>query len=133
MVQTAQDSGGPRQPWHDLHCRIDGPAAYDVLTNFEQRWKKARRWHDDELIEIQRISWILGPSKDTPPQGDGHLMVTEDEDPETWHVQVFPYFMPRACNTRSDDVKCISCTLKPRRVNIGDVASKYCNPETKCH
>ncbi|CAM6095005.1 unnamed protein product [Calypogeia fissa] len=86
---TAQDSGGPRQPWHDLHCRIDGPAAYDVLTNFEQRWKKARRWHDDELIEIGRISWIVGPSKDSPPHGDAHLMVTEDDDPETWHVQIF--------------------------------------------
>lgn len=30
----------PRQPWHDLHCKIEGPAAYDVLKNFEQRWKK---------------------------------------------------------------------------------------------
>ena len=28
---------GPRQPWHDMHCRLDGPAAYDVLENFEQR------------------------------------------------------------------------------------------------
>ncbi|KAI0515638.1 hypothetical protein KFK09_008304 [Dendrobium nobile] len=26
---------GPREPWPDLHSRIDGPAAYDVLTNFE--------------------------------------------------------------------------------------------------
>ncbi|KAG6556491.1 hypothetical protein Mapa_001817 [Marchantia paleacea] len=86
---TTQESGGPRQPWHDLHCRIDGPAAYDVLTNFEQRWKKATRWHDDELIEIGRISWILGPTKETKPQGDPHLMVSEDEDPETWHVQIF--------------------------------------------
>ncbi|KAI3762112.1 hypothetical protein L1987_52535 [Smallanthus sonchifolius] len=35
---------GPRQPWHDLHCKIDGPAAHDVLKNFEQRWKKATKW-----------------------------------------------------------------------------------------
>nr|GMD61198.1 phospholipase D delta-like [Ipomoea batatas] len=33
---------GPKlqgSPWHDLHCRIDGPAAYDVLINFAQRWR----------------------------------------------------------------------------------------------
>ena len=34
---------GPRQPWHDMHCRLDGPAAYDVLENFEQRWRKTTR------------------------------------------------------------------------------------------
>nr|CAB3456248.1 unnamed protein product [Digitaria exilis] len=35
---------GPRQPWHDLHCKIEGPAAYDILTNFEQRWRKSAKW-----------------------------------------------------------------------------------------
>ncbi|PQQ14260.1 phospholipase D beta 1 [Prunus yedoensis var. nudiflora] len=37
--------GCPRQPWHDLHSKIDGPAAYDVLTNFEERWLKASKPH----------------------------------------------------------------------------------------
>ncbi|KAJ0687632.1 putative phospholipase D [Helianthus annuus] len=32
--------GGPREPWHDIHCRLDGPIAWDVLYNFEQRWTK---------------------------------------------------------------------------------------------
>lgn len=36
----------PRQSWHDLHCRIDGPAIYDVLINFEQRWRKATKWKE---------------------------------------------------------------------------------------
>jgi phosphatidylserine/phosphatidylglycerophosphate/cardiolipin synthase-like enzyme len=31
---------GPRQAWHDIHSRIEGPAAWDVLLNFEQRWRK---------------------------------------------------------------------------------------------
>ncbi|KAM0946407.1 putative phospholipase D [Dioscorea sansibarensis] len=68
------NSRGPRQPWHDLHCRIDGPAAYDILTNFEQRWRKAtkwrdfkfrkvRHWNDDCLIKLDRISWIKTPYK----------------------------------------------------------------------
>ncbi|KAK1296904.1 Phospholipase D delta [Acorus calamus] len=42
----AADGKGPRQPWHDLHCKIEGPAAYDVLTNFVQCWKKAIKWSE---------------------------------------------------------------------------------------
>ncbi|KAI9201248.1 hypothetical protein LWI28_020671 [Acer negundo] len=92
---------GPRQPWHDLHCKIEGPAAYDVLTNFEQRWKKATkwsefgrrfkkvtRWHDDALIKLERISWILSPSS-SMPRDDPRLWVSKEEDPVNWHVQVF--------------------------------------------
>ncbi|XP_065868440.1 phospholipase D alpha 4 [Euphorbia lathyris] len=32
--------GGPREPWHDTHACILGDAAWDILTNFEQRWTK---------------------------------------------------------------------------------------------
>ncbi|GFY92407.1 phospholipase D beta 1 [Actinidia rufa] len=42
---TGNTAGCPREPWHDLHCKIDGPAAYDVLTNFEERWLKASKPH----------------------------------------------------------------------------------------
>ncbi|XP_011034954.1 PREDICTED: phospholipase D delta-like [Populus euphratica] len=92
---------GPRQPWHDLHCKIEGPAAYDVLTNFEQRWRKASKWsefgrsfkrathwRDDALIKLERISWILGPSPSVP-NDDPTFWVSEEDDPENWHVQVF--------------------------------------------
>lgn len=91
---------GPRQPWHDLHCRLEGPAAYDVLTNFEQRWRKATkwkefrgrfrresRWNDDAMIQLDRISWILSPSE-TVSRDDPSLWVTEETEPENWHVQV---------------------------------------------
>ncbi|XP_048433068.1 phospholipase D delta [Pyrus x bretschneideri] len=92
---------GPRQPWHDLHCKIEGPAAYDVLTNFEQRWRKSTkwselgqrfkrvsRWHDDALIKLERISWILSPSPSTA-KDDPALRVSDENDPQNWHVQVF--------------------------------------------
>ncbi|KAI5402755.1 hypothetical protein KIW84_050382 [Lathyrus oleraceus] len=92
---------GPRQPWHDLHCKIEGPAAYDILTNFEQRWKRATKWselgqklkrvsqwHDDSLIKLERISWILSPSESVP-NDDPELWVSKEDDPENWHVQVF--------------------------------------------
>ncbi|KAG5030525.1 hypothetical protein JHK85_014507 [Glycine max] len=92
---------GPRQPWHDLHCKIEGPAAYDILTNFEQRWRKATKWselgrklkrvshwNDDSLIKLERIFWILSPSESTPVD-DPELWVSKEDDPENWHVQVF--------------------------------------------
>ncbi|WP_374582010.1 phospholipase D-like domain-containing protein [Pseudoduganella sp.] len=28
----------PRQPWQDIHCRIEGPAVDDLVRNFVQRW-----------------------------------------------------------------------------------------------
>ncbi|GAA0143638.1 phospholipase [Lithospermum erythrorhizon] len=101
----------PRQPWHDLHCKIDGPAAYDVLMNFAQRWRKATKWKEfsllrkkkmslwdnDAMIKIERISWILSPvmsfSKDGTymlvPPDDPNLYVSKENDPENWHVQIF--------------------------------------------
>ncbi|KAM3287639.1 hypothetical protein P3S67_021069 [Capsicum chacoense] len=75
-------SGGPREPWHDLHCKIDGPAAYDVLTNFEQRYNKAMKWlklrkvkqGSDTLLKLDRIAAILMPS--VGPDGDLVVRVT---------------------------------------------------------
>ena len=71
-----------------MHSRIDGPAAYDVLVNFEERWlkaakphgiKKLKRSYDDSLLRIERIPDIIGIS-DFP--------INDVNDPEAWHVQV---------------------------------------------
>lgn len=80
--------GCPREPWHDLHSKIDGPAAYDVLKNFEQRWLKASKpsglkklkSEDDALLKIERMPEILGLSE---------APYLDENDPESWHVQIF--------------------------------------------
>ena len=76
--------------------------------NFEQHWRKATKWkefglrfkkkshwHDDDLIKIDRISWIKSPApyvlKDgitSVPKDDPELSVSTEDDPESWHVQV---------------------------------------------
>uniref|UniRef100_A0A3Q7IHX6 Phospholipase D n=1 Tax=Solanum lycopersicum TaxID=4081 RepID=A0A3Q7IHX6_SOLLC len=37
---TSIAKGGPREPWHHIHCRLEGTIAWDVLSNFEQTWRK---------------------------------------------------------------------------------------------
>lgn len=49
--------GGPREPWHDAHACITGEAAWDVLTNFEQRWRK--QFDPSLLVPTSTISNLL--------------------------------------------------------------------------
>ncbi|XP_022997750.1 phospholipase D alpha 4 [Cucurbita maxima] len=67
--------GGPREPWHDVHARVTGEAAWDILTNFEQRWTKQS---DASLLVPTSILLKLMPplESNTNPQKD-------------WNVQVF--------------------------------------------
>ncbi|KAG2696564.1 hypothetical protein I3760_07G063600 [Carya illinoinensis] len=107
-ITFGRGTKAPRQPWHDLHSKVEGPAAYDVLINFEQRWRKATRWKefgilkkvathwkDDALIKIERISWIQSPDVSdlkngttSVPKDDPSLWVSSEHDPERWHVQI---------------------------------------------
>ena len=69
--------GGPREPWHDIHCRLEGPVAWDVLFNFEQRWRK--QGGQDLLVHLKDLAHII-----IPPSP-----VMFPEDRETWNVQLF--------------------------------------------
>ncbi|CAI9755770.1 unnamed protein product [Fraxinus pennsylvanica] len=69
--------GGPREPWHDIHCRLEGPVAWDVLYNFEQRWRK--QVGSQYLYSINDLDRFI--ARPTP--------VNSLEDPETWSVQIF--------------------------------------------
>ena len=69
--------GGPREPWHDIHCRLEGPVAWDVLFNFEQRWRK--QGGKDFLVQLRELDDII-----IPPSP-----VMFPEDHETWNVQLF--------------------------------------------
>ncbi|KAL3693922.1 hypothetical protein R1sor_007573 [Riccia sorocarpa] len=75
---AAVANGGPREPWHDIHSQVEGPVAWDILYNFEQRWRKQVGEQVERLITIPDQTDIDPPSA-----------VTEEEDPETWNVQVF--------------------------------------------
>ncbi|XP_062117422.1 phospholipase D alpha 1-like [Humulus lupulus] len=72
------NKGGPREPWHDIHCRLEGPVAWDVLYNFEQRWRK--QVGNKFIIPMSRLDTILVP----PTYG-----MSPNDDTETWSVQLF--------------------------------------------
>ena len=75
---TSIEKGGPREPWHDVHSKVEGPIAWDVLYNFEQRWKQQATDWQSKLLPISEIPIIDPPSE-----------VTFEDDPDTWHVQYF--------------------------------------------
>ena len=88
LLEQGPVAGCQREPWHALHCQIDGPAAYDILTNFEERWlraskphglQKMTKSHDDSLLIIDRIPDIIGITD---------VSCLNEDGPEAWHVQV---------------------------------------------
>ncbi|KAL7600366.1 hypothetical protein Lser_V15G25146 [Lactuca serriola] len=76
-VDGSITKGGPREPWHDIHSRLEGQIAWDVLFNFEQRWKK--QGGKNILVNFRELDDII-----IPPSP---VMLPDDE--ETWNVQLF--------------------------------------------
>eukprot|EP00667_Euglena_gracilis_P001605 EG_transcript_1604 len=72
---------GPRQPWHDIHCRLEGPVARDVLQNFEDRWLKQAEPNTalptSLLHNLEKDPELASPFEDHAPAG------------EAWAVQMF--------------------------------------------
>ncbi|GBG72654.1 hypothetical protein CBR_g12228 [Chara braunii] len=74
------EQGGPREPWHDIHAKVEGPTAWDVLYNFEQRWRSQRSKELHELYDIIENQQLF--------QAPYSPFVQED-NPEAWNVQFF--------------------------------------------
>ncbi|KAL6578955.1 Phospholipase D beta 1 [Orobanche minor] len=65
---TGAAVGCPREPWHDLHCKIDG-----------HRLQKMKTSYDDSLLRLERIPDVLG-IEEAAREREGDL--------DGWHVQV---------------------------------------------
>ncbi|CAN1231397.1 Phospholipase D alpha 1 [Linum perenne] len=81
---AAITKGGPREPWHDIHSRLEGPIAWDVVYNFEQRWRK--QGGKDLLVQLRELEDVI-----IPPSP---VMYPDDRD--TWNVQLFRSIDARA-------------------------------------
>jgi len=71
---------GPREPWHDIHSKLEGPVAVDVRMNFEERWMKQAPSEDhSRLFQITHENFIqYSDEKPTNYLRNG-----------TWRVQLF--------------------------------------------
>ncbi|CAN6314264.1 unnamed protein product [Urochloa humidicola] len=86
---AVEDARGPREPWHDLHSKIDGPAAYDVLKNFEERWLKASKRSGAKKLTKSRNDTLLWIEKIPDIAAIDDEVYSNDNDPERWDVQIF--------------------------------------------
>jgi len=67
---------GPRQPWHDIHAKVEGPTAFDVCQNFMERWRKQNKPQEAYLLPLDDFdSESFGPYR--------------DEDGGPWVSQIF--------------------------------------------
>jgi len=77
---------GPREPWHDIHSKVEGPIAWDVKTNFEQRWKKQASARVNDLFQLDSHFFITPPEKpdekptDYPKHGDWTVQLLRSID-----------------------------------------------------
>ena len=75
----ATENTGPREPWHDNHARVEGPAAMDIKRNFEERLIK-------QAEDLQQLLYIVTEDEFVPedtvppmPENEGGL----------WNLQLF--------------------------------------------
>ncbi|KAK9907703.1 hypothetical protein WJX75_008493 [Coccomyxa subellipsoidea] len=80
---------GPRQPWHDIHCRLQGPVATDVLVNHVQRWLKQASDKVDKLLPLPEMPNLIAPETQVRGPGDPAAFVVDPADPEAWRAQLF--------------------------------------------
>ena len=51
---------GPREPWHDIHSKVEGPIAEDVFRNFYERWQKQVCNSRMQFLVVLRPFGVLG-------------------------------------------------------------------------
>jgi len=83
---------GPRQPWHDIYCKIEGPTALDIMHNFEQRWTKQVPEKVDRLFTFDQTVFPCMTEEAFKDVFQQQLKKLHDEgntDPAHWRVQLF--------------------------------------------
>ena len=49
----ASTETGPREPWHDIHSKVEGPIVTDVMRNFTDRWVKQSPDLADSVLAVE--------------------------------------------------------------------------------
>jgi phospholipase D1/2 len=71
---------GPREPWHDVHCCLEGAPAWDVTRTFEDRWR--RQAPKSAVTALRRMA----PEEFVAGAEESALLARH---PEQWNAQFF--------------------------------------------
>lgn len=74
---------GPRQPWHDIHCLVEGQVAHDFMQNFIDRWRFQANDRENRLYNITE---------------DEFIMDWESSEENSWNVQLFRSINSDSCS-----------------------------------
>eukprot|EP01055_Gregarina_sp_Pseudo9_P004304 Gregarina_sp_Pseudo_9__4303@NODE_445_length_2815_cov_13_445245_g421_i0_p1_GENE_NODE_445_length_2815_cov_13_445245_g421_i0NODE_445_length_2815_cov_13_445245_g421_i0_p1_ORF_typecomplete_len840_score228_15PLDc_2/PF13091_6/1_9PLDc_2/PF13091_6/2_1e18PLDc/PF00614_22/1_4e07PLDc/PF00614_22/1_9e06PLD_C/PF12357_8/4_6e14C2/PF00168_30/1_6e08_NODE_445_length_2815_cov_13_445245_g421_i01692688 len=82
LIEASSETG-PREPWHDIHSRILGPAAWDVFQTYTERLAKQgpdvgskMKTHVDALL---KEGWLR----------ESKSVLIHPDNSQAWDVQVF--------------------------------------------
>ena len=114
-AKSTPETVGPREPWHDIHCRVEGPIARDVLENFIERWK------------------MQGIRESQPPVIDDHFRkrvnpeaVSVLADPgKEWNVQLFRSITSDSAVLDMSNMERLVLTSKKGRVVEQSITQAY--------
>ena len=87
----ATQETGPREPWHDIHARVEGPAAWDILQNFTDRWSKQAEDKVGCLVDMSE--------EEFDRENAGEAVETEAGG---WRAQVFRSITSDSCLFETD-------------------------------
>ena len=66
---------GPREPWHDIHAKVEGPVAVDVMTNFTDRWIQQNPEQVDDVLVLDEDEDMDLLCQDDLETGGGQFVV----------------------------------------------------------
>eukprot|EP00662_Eupelagonemidae_sp_cell21_P052300 gene52300-32413_t len=91
---------GPRQPWQDIHSKVEGPFVRDIVNNFEARWRtQCTAESMDHLMQTVSQSGRAGQLIGDPADGYTEEYVISPDHPESWNVQLL-----RSIDSNSDSM-----------------------------
>jgi phosphatidylserine/phosphatidylglycerophosphate/cardiolipin synthase-like enzyme len=92
-AETHDDRRLPRQPWHDVHAKLDGPSAWDYLREFVGRWLAATDGAAADNPIWKTYLSLLDREKFLPmetglPGGKWSVQVCRSLERDHWSVKV---------------------------------------------
>lgn len=113
-AETDGDRTLPRQPWHDVHAKLEGPSAWDYLREFVGRWLTASGGEaDDDAIWKayrgllkRRLFWS---SEEPLPDGPWTVQVCRSLAKVHWQPKLEPLDANIDANMDSDCHASLAC------------------------